>query len=257
MSEDEIILTHILKCSRSQLLAKPPKLNPQQQRLYQQCKVRRQKGEPLQYIIGEWEFYGQRLKTDERALVPRPETEMLVDLAIKHFKGVDILDLGTGSGNIVVSLAKFLPYTKITAVDVSLNALELALENIQAHGLEGRVELLHEDMKDFLSACPKQFDLIISNPPYIPTKQMTSLPKDVLCEPHLALEGGADGLDYCRLIIKQTPRLLRAGACLMMEFGDGQAKAIKELAEHEKQFSSVEIHKDLTGRERVLVCVKG
>ena len=262
MSEEEIILTHILQCRRTDLLVHKPRLSSDQEKQLQEYKARRAKGEPLQYILGCWEFYGLEFKVDRRVLVPRPETEVLVDLAVKKFQGASILDLGTGSGNIAVALAKFLPYTKVTAVDISIDALALAMDNAQRHGVEGRVALVNEDMTTYLKEIASRplvarddgefFDMIISNPPYISSGQMSHLPKDVRQEPALALDGGEDGLKFYRDIIKYSPGLLRAGGCLMMEFGDGQAKAVQALFAAQAAFSDIEIHKDLTGRERVI-----
>jgi len=251
MSEDELILTYILRCRRADLLSKKAKLTPEQKQQFEEYKARRQKGEPLQYILGSWEFHGLEFKVDPRVLVPRPETEVLVDLAIRKFKGVEILDLGTGSGNIAITLANFLPYTKVTAVEISVDALVLAMDNAQRHGVEGRVELVNMDMTEYLAGCKNKFDLIISNPPYIPTGQMAQLPADVRQEPALALEGGKDGLKFYRDIIKYSPRLLTRDGCLMMEFGDGQAKALREMLQA-AGFTDIEVHKDLAGRERVI-----
>ncbi len=256
MSEDEIILTHILQCTLSEFLVKKPKLTEAQQKEFDACKARREQGEPLQYIIGSWDFYGLEFKVDARVLVPRPETEGLVALAIKYFNGRDVLDLGTGSGNIAVTLAHIQPYSQVASVDVSMDALAMAMENAQRHGVESRVEFIHADMEEYLSTCTRHFDMVISNPPYVPSGQMASLPTDVKQEPALALDGGADGLDFYRIIINHSPRLLRKGACLIMEFGDGQAGAIKALAEAGMPNSKIEIFKDLAGKERVIAIWK-
>lgn len=258
MSEDELILTHILQCRRSDLLINKPVLSASQQLQFDEFKSRREQGEPLQYILGSWDFYGLEFKVDRRVLVPRPETEGLVDLAIKRFKGSRILDLGTGSGNIAVTLAKFLPYSQITSVDISIDALVVAMDNAQRHGVEARIDFVNRDMKEYLQGCePAQaFDLVISNPPYIPSNQLTKLPSDVKQEPALALDGGVDGLDFYRLIIKSSLGLLRKGACLMMEFGDGQAEDIKNLVLEQKSFSSIEIIKDLVGKERIITIIR-
>lgn len=253
MSEDEIILTHILKCSRADLLLGKSKLVPSQERLYQEFKARRRKGEPLQYILGSWDFYGMEFLVSPDVLIPRPETEGLVSLALKYFQGVDILDLGTGSGNIAVTMAKLLPYVKVTSVDVSLEAIEVAINNAQVHGVESRVEFVHADMGEWLMEEKKRYDMIIANPPYIPTSELANLPADVKHEPTLALDGGEDGLDFYRLIIKTSPYLITRGGYLMMEFGDGQAEGIKDLARAQPLFSHREIFKDLAGRERVIL----
>ncbi len=254
MTEDELILTHILRCSREELVLNKPTLDPLQQSQYKDLKERRSHGEPLQYLLGQWDFYGFDLAVDPRVLIPRPETERLVEVAVKCIKGVDILDLGTGSGNIAVSLACLLPYAKITTVDISVDALEVALSNAQAHGVESRIDFCHEDMGVFLGQSRGAFDLIISNPPYIPTDQISLLPKDVQMEPRLALDGGADGLDFYRLIINKSPRLLRSGGYLMMEFGDGQGPSIRSMAQNLSVFSNIELISDLAGKERIIMC---
>ncbi len=265
MSEDEIFLTHILQCSRAELLLKKPALTSSQEKRLKEYKDRRSHGEPLQYIIGSWDFCGLTFKVNQNVLIPRPETEMLVDLAIKKFKGTHLLELGTGSGNIAVTLAKFLPLAKIVSVDISMDALMLANENAQRNGVEGHIEFIQEDMAKYLrdkvdfpskeehndARC---FDMIVSNPPYIPREDLNKLPADVKHEPALALDGGEDGLDFFRTIIKYAPRLLRDGGCLMMEFGDGQAPRIKSIGATQGFFKNIEIVKDLTGKERIIIC---
>ena len=275
MSEDEIILTHILQCRSIDLVVNKPALMVAQQEQFENYRRRRASGEPLQYILGTCNFMGLELAVNPAVLIPRPETEQLVDAALKFFKGGRALDLGTGSGNIAIALAKFVPQSQIVTVDISAQALEVARTNARQHGVEDRIEFIHEDFLESLReaqfnaakrrsnlfkeiASPSArndrglFDLIISNPPYIPTDQFKKLPWDVQQEPALALDGGEDGLNFYRIIIKYTPCLLRSGACLMMEFGDGQAQAITKLVQASKAFSRVEIIKDLAGRERII-----
>jgi len=261
MTENEIILTHILQCKSIDLAINKPVLSKSQQEQFEDYKRRRESGEPLQYILGTCNFMGLELAVNPSVLIPRPETEQLVDSALKHFKGGAVLDLGTGSGNIAIALAKFVPQSKIVTVDTSAQALEVARANAHQHGVDDRIQFIHDDFylslqagrSPWASACNSHaFDLIISNPPYIPTNQLSSLPRDVQQEPVGALDGGEDGLNFYRIIIKYTPRLLRTGACLMMEFGDGQAEAIKKLVEAEGAFSAIEIIQDLAGRERII-----
>jgi release factor glutamine methyltransferase len=248
-----------LQCRSIDLALNKPVLNPSQQKQFDDYKRRREAGEPLQYILGTCNFMGLELAVNPSVLVPRPETEQLVDAALKCFKGGVALDLGTGSGNIAIALAKFVPQSQIVSIDISAKALEVARANARQHGVEDRIQFIHDDFSVSLktrqspwaSACNSQlFDLIISNPPYIPTNQMKNLPRDVQQEPSGALDGGEDGLKFSRIIIKYSTHLLRTGACLMMEFGDGQAEAIKKLVETQKAFSGIEIFKDLSGRER-------
>ena len=216
MTENEIILTHILKCKPIDLLIDKPVLDVDQQRRYEDCVQKRAEGEPLQYILGTCNFMGLELSVNPAVLIPRPETEQLVDQALKVFKAGNALDLGCGSGNIAITLAKFVPGSQVVSVDVSAKALAVARANARDHGLEKRVEFLQQDLVEYLKSADSLFDLIISNPPYVPTEQLSSLPVDVQHEPSRALDGGADGLNFYRVIIKYTPRLLRSGAWLMM-----------------------------------------
>ena len=283
MSEDEIILTHILQCRPIDLVINKPVLTSTQKEQFENYKQRREAGEPLQYILGTCNFMGLELAVNPEVLVPRPETEQLVDAALKCFKSGRVLDLGTGSGNIAIALAKFVPQCQIISVDTSSQALETARANARQHSVEDRIQFIREDMFGLLERlykchCEEQndeaiylkkiatlpmvarndtlFDLIISNPPYIPTSQLSTLPHDVQKEPALALDGGEDGLSFYRIIIKYTPRLLRKGACLMMEFGDGQAEDIKKLLEAQGGFSNIEIIQDLAGRDRIIKVIK-
>jgi release factor glutamine methyltransferase len=190
-------------------------------------------------------------------LVPRPETEQLVDAALKCFKNGRALDLGTGSGNIAIALAKFVPQSRIVGVDISAQALELAIFNAKQHSVLDRIQFIYDDFLVILKQKPEDpYDLIISNPPYIPTSQLSTLPKDVQKEPVIALHGGTDGLNFFRVIIKYSHLLLRSGGCLMMEFGDGQAQAVKKLMEDQSIFVSIEIIKDLAGRDRIIKAIR-
>jgi len=257
MSEDEIILTHILQCRPIDLVLNKPALTVLQQEQFKNYKRRRQAGEPLQYILGTCNFMGLELAVNPAVLIPRPETEQLVHTALKCIKGGSALDLGTGCGNIAIALAKFVPQSRIVAVDISTLALEVARVNARNHGVENQIEFIQGDIlrKDVILSAAKnlKFNLIISNPPYIPTSQLNSLPRDVQQEPASALDGGKDGLNFYRIIIQYTPCLLRSGACLMMEFGDGQAEAVKKLVEARRAFSNIEIIQDLTGRDRIII----
>jgi len=270
MTEDELILTHILQCKPIDLHLNKLVLTVLQQKKIDEYKRRRQEGEPLQYILGTCNFMGLELTVNSSVLIPRPETEQLVDTALKEFKSGVALDLGTGSGNIAIALAKFVPQSKLVSIDISAKALEVARVNARSHGVLDQINFICEDMLVILSKAKdlkepldssttpqndNKFDLIISNPPYIPTEQLSHLPLDVQEEPVRALDGGSDGLNFYRNIIKYTPHLLRTGACLMMEFGDGQAEAIKELFQAEEAFSNITIFQDLAGRDRIVKAV--
>ncbi len=256
MTEDEVFLSHILNCQPIDLALKKPVLSPHQQKLFEEYKQRRTNNEPLQYILGTCNFMGLELEVDPSVLVPRPETEQLVDHALKCFKVGRALDLGTGSGNIAIALAKFVPSSQIISVDISLQALGLAQRNAKRHKVEDRIRFINDDFLMPLCRIDARYDLIISNPPYIPTGQLSALPRDVQKEPVRALDGGEDGLKYSRIIIKYSPYLLREGACLMMEFGDGQAQALKKLIKTQRLFSGVEVIRDLAGRERIIKAIR-
>jgi release factor glutamine methyltransferase len=294
MSEDEIILTHILQCRPIDLAFHKPALTVTQQEQFEQFKRRRGAGEPLQYILGTCSFMGLELAVNPSVLVPRPETEQLVDAAIKYItllfpkvypsmsfpvkkfchsresgNPIKILYLGTGSGNIAIALAKFIPQSRIVSVDISAQAIKVAKANARYHGVDNRIKFEQADIMVSLRGVPmlscesknrgdaaiSEFDLIISNPPYIPTSQLKNLPQDVQKEPAIALDGGEDGLNFYRIIIKYTPCLLRTGGCLMMEFGDGQSEAVKKLVEAQRAFSDIEIIKDLAGWDRIIRAV--
>lgn len=213
---------------------------------------RRAAHEPLQYILGETVFSGLRLKCDRRALIPRPETEYLVELITDRCKEsppAAILDLGTGTGALALALARAFPDARVTAVDRSEESLALAGENAASNGLAGRVEFLKSD---WLSAVPagSKFALIVSNPPYLAEKELMETLAEVRdFEPHAALVSGADGLDDLRRILRFTPEFLSAGGLLALETGISQHAELKRLAA-DVGFSACESVQDLTGRDR-------
>ena len=211
----------------------------------------RAEGAPLWYIVGDTEFYGFTFKVDNRVLIPRPETEELCEYALSFIKdGDSVLDLCTGSGAIAVTLAKKSGAT-VFASDVSEGALELASENAQLNG--ATVQFIHSNLFESIEG---KFNLIVSNPPYIPTDDIKGLDKEVRdYEPTLALDGGADGLDFYRAIAKNAAEHLEDGGILIMEFGIGQASDISALLE--ENFTEIEIKKDLSGLERIIKAKKG
>lgn len=203
-------------------------------------------GRPLWYIIGDADFCGYKIKVDERVLIPRPETEDLVMLAVSTAKaGQKILDLCTGSGAIAIALAKELEKknirAEITASDISEDALTLAKENAEANGAD--VKFVQSDLFENLDG---EYDLIISNPPYIPTATVQTLQREVRdFEPHLALDGGEDGLDIYRRIAQQAQKHIRAGGSLVMEVGEGEAADVAKLFPQKSM-----IAKDFNGVDR-------
>lgn len=258
MNEAELVLTHVLNCDRLSLyLNKDRELGKDKSALVSSILKRRQTCEPLQYILGSTEFMGLKFRVDKRALIPRPETEILVEKALKLAaklgrsagKQLEILDIGTGSGCIAVSLAKNIKPCRITATDISPEALELARKNAQLHQAE--IEFIQSDLLASLEG--RSFDLIVSNPPYIPTLELKSLAREISFEPVLALDGGGDGLDYYRRMISQAHRYLNKGGFLIMEIGFGQAKAVENMLKKSGKFEIIEIVRDYNNIERVMV----
>jgi release factor glutamine methyltransferase len=208
---------------------------------------------PLQHIVGEAEFYGLKFKSDKRALIPRPETEILVEEVLEQWQPGfhNILDIGTGSGIIAVSLAKHLASAKITAVDKSPEALELAGENIKLHGLNGRISLVQADLFPLENM---KYDCIVSNPPYIPSDQIPGLQPEVSQhEPLTALDGGSDGLDFYRRIAAGLNAHLNQPSLAAFEVGLRQAEKVAEIFNRECPKCDISLHKDLAGINRVVM----
>lgn len=255
--EEEILIAHALGLTRAQLLSKrSDELDPA---LYQPLLDRRARHEPTAYITGHQPFMGLDFYVDNNVLIPRPETELLVEAALSRVTGrgsqVTIADIGTGSGCIAVSLAKFLPNAEVIGIDTSPAALEIAQKNAKRHQVADRCQLMLGNMfKKFTTKAPRHqvFDLIISNPPYIPTEIIKTLEPEVRdWEPQQALDGGIDGLDYVRALIKESPKYLKENGVLALEFGENQAEEIKKLAEG--KFDRIEIIKDYAGIERIFI----
>ena len=218
-------------------------------------------GEPLAYVLGEWEFYGMSLYVDSNVLIPRDDTCAVASLAIKKGLFLDqeprILDLCTGSGCIGLAIADRIKDAKVTLADISKEALAVAKKNVARHNLTGRVTCVQADALAEPSAFLGKFNMIVSNPPYITTKEMEELPSSVKdFEPHLALHGGTDGLDFYRAIVKNYTRALKPGGYLCFEFGMGQGDDICAMLE-ENGYTILERTKDFNDRERAVLAQYG
>ena len=216
--------------------------------------------EPIQYVLGEWDFRGLSLKVDKRALIPRPETEELVSCVLDTKElwlqnSPLIVDVGTGSGCIVLSLAKERPQARYIAIDASKNALELAQENAIRNTLADQVEFrVGYNCGDFIAG---SVDTIVSNPPYIPSAEIAKLDACIRNhEPHMALDGGADGLEIIKNIIPDAHMVLRKGGWIFLEIGDGQGPAVREILE-KMGFIEVMIKADLSGKTRYAIARNG
>ncbi len=216
---------------------------------------RRAGGEPLAYLRGRKEFWSLDLSVGAGALVPRPETEGVVEAALENLgKKARIADVGTGSGNIIAAVGKELEESRWLGIDISSAALEVARTNIAAHGLEDRVDFVLSDLFRSVRADRALFDGVLSNPPYVRTADLASLPREVRRhEPRVALDGGADGLAVIRRLLAEAPRRIRRGGVLILEVGAGQAPAVIREARRTGFFEDVRARRDLAGIERVVV----
>lgn len=217
---------------------------------------RRGAREPLQYILGSTEFMGLPFLTSNRVFIPRPDTEVLVEKVealIQRSAHRRVLDLCTGSGVIAVSLAKRIPDVFVTAVDLSIEAVELTAKNAYANDVIDRVACVHGDALDFLSTCDTHFDVIVSNPPYIRSEDLSDLPPEVLLhEPTLSLDGGHDGLEFYRLAIPLLVEHLSPGGMVAFEIGMDQANDIQHILS-EAGFGGALVYKDYANHDRVIV----
>jgi release factor glutamine methyltransferase len=257
----EVLLSHILGKDRGWLLAhSKDRLDQKQAKFFEGSLERRARHEPLQYIIGTQEFWGLEFTVSPDVLIPRPETELIVETAINiiRAKGTEalIVDLCTGSGCIAVSLAKELGDARIFAVDTSGQALAIARKNSQRHGVSARIRFLEGDLYaplEELDICSR-VDVITANPPYIRSGDMPMLQPEVRdYEPKLALIAGADGTDVQRAIIGRASDFLKDHGTLIMEMGMGQAQALTRMVDETGSYDKPEILKDLAGIDRVLV----
>lgn len=254
--EAEVLLAHALQSSRASLYATlSVPLNSSQLETFQALVERHLAGEPVAYIVGKREFYGLELRVDPRALIPRPETEQLVQKAaqvasrISHLP-LTIADVGTGSGAVAISLAYALPSARIYATDLSCAAIELASTNCKMHGLLDRIELLTGDLLD---PVPEPVAIVVANLPYVASHALAQLPPEIRCfEPRSALDGGEDGLQVYRRLLQQIPEKTLPGGYALMEIGDGQGPAMVDAITDAIPGASVMIEKDYAGLDRIV-----
>jgi len=251
----ELLLAHVLDTNRAQILAWPDRqLTPKQLTRFRELVARRGEREPLAYIIGHREFFGLEFTVDSRVLVPRPETELLVeralDIAREMAAPLHIADVGAGSGAIAVSLAVHLPQAVIYALDESANSLIIVAENARRHGVSDRIQCLAGDLLDPLS---ERVHLITANLPYVTTEEWQDLAPEIRdYEPRAALDGGPDGLVLIgRLLATAAPHLLPGGA-LLLEIGASQGAAAMALARQHFSAAKVRLYKDYAGLDRVV-----
>ena len=257
----EILMTHVLGLKRIELYTNFSQLVSEKNlEILHEMVKRAGLNEPVAYLTGKTEFYSLELLVNTDTLIPRPETELLVERAIELLRtrpGKQLVcDLCTGSGCIAVAIAKNFPDAQITATDISDKALAVAAKNVEKHMLASRIRLLHGDLFAPLRSeqTPALFDIIVSNPPYVSSSQFSSLEKNVKdYEPQLALLAGNDGLDVCDKIISQAALWLKPGGALMLEIGFEQGPAIKKLMTDTTTFGEITIEKDFNNNDRVAI----
>lgn len=257
-----LLLEHLLGESRSGLLLRwPEPFPPEREADWQRLLERKASGEPVQYIVGEQEFYGLPFKVTPAVLIPRPETELLVEQIVRIGRQLwgegaapRVADIGTGSGAIAVSLAVQCPGWQVMASDISPSALEVARENAARHRVEERVAFVEGDLLGPWIERGERLDAVVSNPPYIPEGEEPALQPEVrLYEPHTALFGGADGLDPYRRLTEQLRRLPAMPQLVGFEVGQGQAADVRGLLEEAADWDEVLIVPDLAGIDRHVI----
>lgn len=256
--EARLLLSKTLARSKEWLHAHPESvIEPEAAQAFERLVARRELGIPLPYLLGEWEFYGRMFTVGEGVLIPRPETELLVDRALEWgmmrniSKPLSVLDVGTGSGCIAVTLAAELPGSDVLAVDVSRQALEVARGNIERHRLRN-VRITRSDLLESVRPPPGGFDLVCANLPYIPTAKLADLPVAEF-EPRLALDGGPDGLALIRRLFADLPAALAKESLVLVEIEAEQGPAAFALARERFPGARVGLERDLAGHDRLIV----
>jgi len=258
----ELLLAYVLNQSRTWLLTHPEiSLNNQQHKQFLSLVERRRQHEPVAYIVGQKGFFGLDFLVTPDVLIPRPETELLVETALEIASGWEadtmptIADIGTGSGCIAVSLAKNLGRGNFFAVDVSAQALEVAYQNAAAHGVSSQIEFLQGSL---LFPLLEPVDMIVSNPPYISRPELQAddmMPDVVQYEPNLALDGGESGLEVIEQLLTQATSKLKPRGSLLVEIGYWQGNVVKKLTQANFSAATVNIKQDLAGLDRLLVVI--
>ena len=251
--DSEILLSKTLNKSREEILVNLDKnINEKKILLFKEYLKRRSKNEPIAYILGEKEFWSKKFKVSKDTLIPRPETELLVDKLLKIYRGkkISILDIGTGSGCIIISLISELNKSVGTGIDTSKKAIMIAKNNATKYNLSNRIKFLN---KSFQNLVDKRYDLIVSNPPYIEHKDIKNLSDDIKkFEPRMALDGGNDGLDLIKKVIYKSKYILKVNGLLALEIGNEQIKKVSNILIDNK-FRINEVIKDYKDNVRCVL----
>ena len=253
----KILLANILNVKKEYLLIHSEEEVKQEDKIkYENCIKELIKGKPLQYITNKQEFMGLNFYVDENVLIPQPDTEILVEKAIEIAETTQknkILDMCTGSGCIAISLAKKINNAQITAVDISNSALNVANKNAINNNVENKIKFINSDMFNNIE---EKFDIIVSNPPYIETETINKLEIEVQNEPHVALDGGIDGLKFYKIIANNAFEYLNENGYLLLEIGYNQQESVTQLLQDTGKYKNIETIKDLGGNYRVVIARK-
>ncbi|MCI0495785.1 peptide chain release factor N(5)-glutamine methyltransferase [candidate division KSB1 bacterium] len=258
----ELLVGHVLNLSRVQLYLNFEKpVTAEELDQIRNLLKRRSNHEPIQYILEATEFYSLKIKLNRHTLIPRPETEILIDTVLDHCKKfatrketLQILDIGTGSGNIAIALAKNLASSRITAIDIQSEAVKIAEQNAEYHQLRDMISFIQQDIFDNTLSFPEKFDVIVSNPPYVSREEFDNLQDEVKnFEPYIALYGGPDGLVFYHRLTNLAPTHLAQDGFIAVEFGANQSDQIKKIFANSAFFQYIEIITDLNKLPRVLL----
>lgn len=249
-----ILAEYILNFNRQEIIANLDKEVKEEQRVrYYLALIEIIQGMPIQYITNKQEFMKLDFYVDENVLIPQPDTEILVEKAIeeaKKIENVEILDMCTGSGCIGISIAKNIKNAKVTLVDISKYSIEIAKKNALRNKVESQLTFIQSNMFEKVE---KKFDIIVSNPPYIKTDVIPKLDKQVQNEPHIALDGGKDGLKFYKIIIEKAKKYLKENGKLILEIGYDQKEEVENLIKQSGQYKKIEVTKDLSQNDRVII----
>ena len=260
----EVLLRHVLNMEKEQLCVNgDAPISAGQQMEFRGLLLRRSRREPVAYITGHKEFWSMDFFVTPAVLIPRPETELLVEVALQYVtqlasgSPVKVLDVGAGSGAISVCLAKGQAAWQIFAVDISPVALDVARLNARRHGVADRIRFLPGDLFAPIKPLPETFDLIVSNPPYIRSGELSMLAPEICeWEPTVALDGGVDGLDTYRRIIEEGHSYLTTGGSIVLEIGADMASAVADLFSRSGYYGPVSVYQDYAGKDRVIAAMK-
>lgn len=249
-----ILAEYILNFNRQEIIANLDKEVKEEQRVrYYLALIEIIQGMPIQYITNKQEFMKLDFYVDKNVLIPQPDTEILVEKAIeeaKKIENVEILDMCTGSGCIGISIAKNIENAKVTLVDISKYSIEIAKKNALRNKVESQLTFIQSNMFEKVE---KKFDIIVSNPPYIKTDVIPKLDKQVQNEPHIALDGGKDGLKFYKIIIEEAKKYLKENGKLILEIGYDQKEEVENLIKQSGQYKKIEVIKDLSQNDRVII----